>query len=161
MQIKEVIDKFYAGETTKQDELLLMEFFAGGNVPEEFRSEQEFFATYFNLNKVYPEATTQIEAKIEEWDVVERNSQRHILRIRKWKYGVAATALLLIGVGIGLGINLTKEAEAQPHLSEFRDTYTNPQDAYEEAHRALTLFSNKINEGLSLASGKKTDSNTD
>ena len=65
--------------------------------------------------------------------------------------GIAASICLILSIGI------------YPYLEQpkpvLTDTYSNPQDAYKEAQKALLLVSNNLNKGVSQLESAQEDMN--
>ncbi len=150
MDIQTLIDKFYDGKATEEEELRLMDFFAGNDVPPELQEEKEFFTEYFRLGEAMP-GDLRLESRIDAWNIVERNSTRKVVgKSLRWAVGIAASLLLLIS----LGVFLNQQEDANSFALQ-EDTYTNPEDAYKETRKALMLFSENLNKGLNTLNRKE------
>ena len=62
-EIKRLLEKYYEGETTSGEELLLKKFFSMDNVPQDLRSDQEIFRYYIHAAEI-PEPSADFEKKI-------------------------------------------------------------------------------------------------
>lgn len=140
-EIKQLIEKFYEGETTLAEEKLLREFFAGSDIPEElsihkpvfdfFRMEQQQEGTGRNGDQDLPEEKTGKEGRVIRMN--HRGNQRfHVISL-------AASVVILAGIAIAIVMNLNG-----------RDHFTRQdQLAYAQAKEALTIVSSNFNTGAS------------
>lgn len=145
MDIKTLIAKFYAGEANEMEELELMDFFSKDDIPEGMEHENAFFRQYFNLDEATPKNLEQhLNQQINGWNMVEKSSTRKIRKLSlRWSLGIAASLLVLISLGI-----FSMQKEKQSSFTQQEDTYSNPEDAYKETSKVLTLFSESLNKGL-------------
>ena len=150
MDIQMLIDKFYDGKATEEEELRLMDFFAESDVPSELQEEKDFFTEYFCLDKAMPDAS-KLESRIDTWNIVERSSTKKVVsKSLRWAVSIAASLLLLIS----LGVLLNQQEDANSFALQ-EDTYTNPEDAYKETRKALMLLSENLNKGLNKLNHKE------
>lgn len=143
--IRQLINRFFEGQTSPEDEAEIMSFFADDNIPADLQAYRDFFSQYFGLEGATPDAARErLERQIGAWNMVEKTASRTVRRRSlRWAMGIAASLLLLIGVGVGLS-----QKEDQQSFAAQEDTYSNPRDAYEETRKALVLFSESLNKGL-------------
>jgi hypothetical protein len=135
--IKELLEKYYAGETTLKEEDALKRFFAEEVVPDRLKADQELFRAMVAseqeevLGDDFDKAVlSQLEGSSFRWG-------RH-----EWIYtlsGLAAAAVIVISLWIG-GVF----APQRP----LPGTINNPQVAYAETRKALTEVSDNLNKGL-------------
>ena len=121
-RIAELLDKYYRGETTLEEERLLKTFFQQEDTPEELQADKDIFLLYTGLAQQpvdLPEGLKErLSASIGRWQQ-ESQRRRPWLRpsIRLWSIGIAASLLIAAGMGIYL-----QKAEPKQH-----DTFTNPE----------------------------------
>jgi hypothetical protein len=135
--IKELLEKFYAGETSLEEEAILKRFFAEKDIPEALRADQALFRSLTAmeeesvLNEDFDTAVlAQMEGSSVRWG-------RH-----QWVYtlsGLAAAAVVVISLWVG-GVF----APQQP----LPGTINNPQVAYAETKKVLGEVSDNLNKGL-------------
>lgn len=135
--IKELLEKFYAGETTLGEEDALKHFFAEEHVPERLRADQELFRSMTAM-----EEETTLGDDFDK--AILSQIKTHSLRWghREWIYtlsSVAAAAVVVILLWIG-GV-----FSSQRRLP---GTINNPQLAYAETKKALIEVSSNLNKGL-------------
>lgn len=151
-RIAELLDKYYRGETTLEEERQLKGFFQQEEVPEELQAAKDVFLLYTGLAQQpvdLPEGLEErLSASIGRWQQ-ESQRRRPWLRpsIRRWSMGIAASLLIAAGMGIYL-----QKSEPKQH-----DTFTNPALAYQETQRALQLFATALQKGeAQMAKAEKT-----
>jgi anti-sigma factor RsiW len=157
-EIKNLLDKYLAGETSQEEEKALNEYFAQPNVHANFEEWQPMFA-YFSSEKnltVSKDFDEKILAKIEQ----KQNTGKIIQFNWRRAVSVAAAVLLLLGAtGIFYKLtdkNITEQNVAQttsgnPAQAEIEDTFSNPEDAKKAVEHALAFLSTKMNTGTSIA----------
>lgn len=140
-EIKQLIDKFYEGETTLAEEKLLREFFAGSDIPEELSAHKPVF-DFFSLEQKQ-EGSARIgdhvfseEKKGKEGRVIRMSSRRNQ---RFHVISLAASVVILAGIAIAIVMNINQ-----------RDHFTRQdQMAYAQAKEALMIVSSNFNTGAS------------
>ncbi len=135
--LKQLLEKYYSGESTEEDEIFLNEYFNGNSVSEGYEAEKLIFR-YFEEEKNIPPPAVDFEIRIME-GVDRFNKKRKAQELRTYLYpviGVAASILLILGAQL---IFSPKEKST--------DTYDDPQIAYAETRRILYDVSIKLNRG--------------
>jgi hypothetical protein len=139
-ELKRLIEKYYNGESTEQEERVLRDYFEKNNVPQGYEAEKVIFGYYAESSEI-PEPSIDFEARILAGiDASERN--KNSLRIKKYLIpvlSIAAGVLILAG-SYFFFIN---RAESQ-------DTYTDPKLAYAETIRILRDVSSQLNRGTQV-----------
>ncbi|MBL7112257.1 MAG: hypothetical protein ISS19_09995 [Bacteroidales bacterium] len=140
-QIEALIEKYYNGETSVEEERKLQWFFQTQHVPERLKPEAEMFRYYY-LRK-NDESAGNLNEKL--GDLIDKQSHKNVLfgsaRSFYWISGVAASVLILVGLWLGFNTNIFNNRQA------YQDTFNDPQLAYLETKRILYLVSDKLNEG--------------
>jgi hypothetical protein len=136
-KIEQLLEKFYEGTSSSEDEQLLRDFFRNDNLPEHLASLRPQFC--FSSHYVASQKTNDVyEAALGKAIILEEKTL-HKLKQRKFVFSIAAAAavvLLMIGI---LSI---------PKPTNLEDTFNNPVQAYEEASKALFYVSEQLNKGL-------------
>jgi len=139
--IRELLDRFYLGETTLEEEQRLQEYFSTTSVPEEFIPDRDLFRSMDRGNEAI-HVPVDLDQKILAG--VDRE-ERKITRTRRISVfslsGLAAGLLVVIALYTGY-FNTGDSTQ-----TAMQDTYENPEDAYEEAKRTLAYVSAKLNTG--------------
>jgi hypothetical protein len=133
--LKVLLEKYYEGETSLEEELSLRRFFEGDNIPEGFETEKEIFAHYSHVDKI-PRPSDGFGRKI--MDAVDRqisgNAPDRKKRMIFYISGVAAGIFLLAG------IYFLFDRETGP-----ADTYSDPEAAYAATIEILHNVSSRFN----------------
>jgi len=143
-EIRKILDRFYTGETTLEEEKRLQEYFSSTRIPEELIPDRDLFRSLGNAadSVVIPDGLNQkILAVIGE-------QEKKVIRTRRISVfslsGLAAGLLVVIALYVGY----FRGGEGRRLASnQMTDTYTDPQDAYEEAKKTLAYVSNKLSTG--------------
>ncbi|MGI6312567.1 MAG: hypothetical protein ACOXZU_13680 [Bacteroidales bacterium] len=139
-EIRQLLERYYAGNTTLEEEGLLKEYFGAGGVPEEFAGEREIFRYYSRsqYETDIPEPSPDFEKRISA--AIDREAERESVSVRKRLYiaisGMAAAVLILSAAYFFF-----------ERRSDIRDTYSDPEVAYTEAMKILYGISVRMNEG--------------
>jgi len=135
-EIEELLNRYFEGETTLEEEALLKEYFSQPRLPVEQRQMQEMFS-YFaeaNLETAPPYNVTQeLDTLIEnEW---KKESVNRFRRVLAW--AGSAAAVLVISFGLFQYLN-----KPEPVV---KDTFKDPKLAYLETKQALMKVSRVMN----------------
>ncbi len=140
-KVKIGLERFYAGETSAEEEASLKAFFSGTGVPEELAAEKEHFRMLMQWQSENPLDET-FDNRIMEQIVAPAKRER-IFTGWYALAGVAASILLVLALWLG---------NHQDKKSVLPGTTTNPALAYVQARNALQLVSGTLNEGVRPAS---------
>jgi len=134
-KIRELLGRYFNGETSEEEELLLNEYLRDPALPEELREEYGYLA---DLTVPAPEPSEGFTARLEAVTLREArpNSSGGLLRLLA---GTAAAAAIMAGVWLAFRL-------AEPHT---RDTYSDPLIAMTEVREILLDVSGKMNSGTS------------
>jgi hypothetical protein len=140
-RIKELLEKFYKGLTSLAEEQELHEFFVNSAiVPSELKGEQAYFKMVHTIREGEKENPV-LEEKLSGLIDAEENRSSRLVRIKRiYRYAIAACITLLIGISVVFIYD-------RSHHS-IKDTYTNPQLAYQEAQKTLLYISQRMNTGI-------------
>lgn len=142
-QIKTLLEKYWEGETTLQEEEVLKHYFARSDVPEELRQEASFFQ-YLDLQKD--------KVALEDDEILDmlrnepQQKKNNHFRLYIENMAKVAAAILIVAVAVFFVHEDYKSRKEQmdPVLS---DTFEDPQKAFEETKKALMLVSRQFNKG--------------
>lgn len=163
-----LIEKFFNGETTEEEEKLLHE--ASLNAPlgsdkKLFQSEAENehssliaqrspltaqHSTLLQSLTPQPEVPLGLEHRIsrqiDQWNSIEKRSEKRVrTAVMRWTIGIAAGIALIVGIAIPT----LREPDAVKYAEE-QETYNDPEMAQREAEKALAKFSDCINKGFDI-----------
>jgi hypothetical protein len=140
MTIEQLLNKFYEGATTQEEERYLTDFFLNEeNFDERWKEERQLFQYLSNTRiEVSEEISSQLEKTISQMEP----SNQQPLR-KKWYYQLsAAAAIALLCIGLYF---FTIHESSQPQLV---DTFSNPEEAAIVAEQTLAYISEKMNKGM-------------
>ena len=135
--LKRLIEKYYEGMSTEEDEKVLRAYFTGIDVLPGYEAEKQIFGYFMDLTAV-PEPAEDLSARIESALDYSHENRRGS--------GLRKILVPLISAAAGLLI-LTGSWFFFVHRTETTDTYTNPEIAYAETMRILYDVSSQLNRG--------------
>lgn len=144
-KIKKLIEAFYNGDTTAEEEQLLFDYFDGDNVAEELLNEQKIFHQMQNADNI--EVPSELEAKLINLidDLASNEENKKTARTRKlwtWVGSIAAGIAILIFAGIHFNNDQPTINPTMANISK------EDQRKIEEAEKALLLLSSNFNKGV-------------
>jgi hypothetical protein len=134
-KLKLLLEKYYEGETSLEEEKILKEFFGQEGLLEENFADKEILG-FFNSDKTHLPTNFDQELKALIEDEFKNNPKRRFLKIIKWSGSIAAAIIIAIGI---FEINFKE----QPHL--YVDTYKDRDKAYKETEQVLLFISQTMN----------------
>ena len=142
--IKRLLDRYYDGTTTEEEEEALRTYFNGSDIDASLREESVIFTALQSSECPVPTGMEgHLSRQISQWNNIEVATQRTIRHINlRWVVGIAASLLLLFATGAIVYQNENKSPQTE------QDTYTNAKDAYAETSKALMKFSKTLNKGI-------------
>lgn len=136
-ELNRLLEKYYKGESTEEEEKILREYFKENNVPESYEAEKDIFG-YFIADRKVPEPSFDFEARILA-GIDASDSKRGSQKIRKY-------VLLSLSAAAGLLV-LAGSYFFLVHRTEPGDTFTDPETAYAETMKILVDVSSQLNHG--------------
>lgn len=136
-RVRLLLEKYYNGETSAGEEDELRRIAESGDVPDDMRSDAALLAAM--RGGVCPPAPEGLAERVSR-DIDDSAARRRRMPgSRLWlSAGMAASVALLLAVGVRM--HNRSEAEA--------GKYAECRQAYAETEKALTIFSERLNEGL-------------
>ena len=143
-EIKRLLDRYYDGMTTEEEEKTLHTYFNGSDIDASLKEERIFFTALQSSERPTPAGMEErLSRQISQWNTLEVTNRRTIRHINlRWVVGIAASLLLLFAAGAIVYQNENKSPQTE------QDTYTNAKDAYAETSKALMKFSKTLNKGI-------------
>jgi hypothetical protein len=140
MEIKEVkrlLQRYFEGASTTEEERALESYFRSGSVAEELREYTGFFTGISELSG--SEREDRLEEEIMDF-LLEHESGEKTKYRGMWQMvtGIAASVIIVIG-----GLLLYQQRDQQ-----FEDTFDDPQVAYAYAAQTLEYMAAQYNKGL-------------
>jgi hypothetical protein len=136
-RLNRLLDKYYSGGSSSEEELELFKYFSGDNIPEGFEAEREIFGYYKEQGSI-PEPSKNFEDRILFAIDTSIKKQNSI------KYRNSLVAVLSAAAGLLL---LFGSYFFFIHQAEPEDTFNDPKIAYTETMKILVNISAKMNHG--------------
>lgn len=133
-QVKQLLEQYYKGKTSLEEEQSLSNYFQKEKVPEEFLADKIQFQFYHNANK---EVTAKDYIKALPYQPTKTAILTPFI---KRIVGIAASFLIIVG-GIYFLNQINKKNELAAQQLE------QSKQAYAETKKALLLVSEKLNKG--------------
>lgn len=151
-KIEKLLEDFYNGTTTQEEETFLYQFFNDKNSSEKWHVERDLFHALYDPSHIHiPEGFSerlehQIDRHIENTSAINESktvvSHTKIKRLLIGMGSIAAAILLFTGIFFFHDKSSVKN-------DTLTDTYTDPQEAAIVAEKILALVSSSLNKGLS------------
>jgi len=141
-QVEIVLNKYWEGDTTLEEEKQLQQFFTYGEVPENL----QVYRPLFSLSEIDMEPDLGLDFDRQLIDKLQgkKGAKNRV----SWR--IAAIGIILVGLSIGL-FKMDKEfAGFNPTVDNrelAEDTFDNPRAALAETKQALFLVSAAMNKG--------------
>jgi hypothetical protein len=136
-ELNRLIDKYYNGLCTDEEEKILRVFFREGNIPEGYETEKLIFS-YYTTSAEVPEPSIGFEDRILE-GIGASEGTAGSGKFRKY-------ILPYLSIAAGLLI-MTGSYFFFMNRSQYSDTFSDPEIAYDEAMKILMNVSVKLNRG--------------
>jgi hypothetical protein len=141
-EIRQLLDKFYKGETTGEEEQILRYYFHMDEVPAEFMADRDIFrAMHHARDTRLPDISFQ--AILDESISNSGKTKGEVRFLGSFRQqAIAAAIVLFLSIS---GILWWQSRSSDP--VQMADTYTDPREAYAEAKRVLLKVSGNLNKG--------------
>lgn len=144
LDIEQLIEKYYEGETTLEEEQQLRAFFLSENVPAHLENEAKQFRYFAQTRKEQPSAGVSYRT------VTQLSKRSKVRSLSSWGLRIAASLTLLV-VGFGAGIWYTHRegglSEENSQMAEMKKTLQAPEQT-SASERILA-----VNQSYELAQG--------
>ena len=137
-EIKRLLQLYFNGESTLEDERKLEAYFGAGDVADELKEYAEFFGGISELSAIAGDPTIENDIM----DYILENEHHEKTKYRSmWKVvtGIAASVIIVLG-----GFLFYQQQNQQP----FEDTFDDPEVAYAYAKQTMQYVSGKYSKGL-------------
>ncbi|NPV51873.1 MAG: hypothetical protein HPY60_11870 [Candidatus Methanofastidiosum sp.] len=139
-KIKNLLDNYYNGNTSIDEEDLLRNYLSQDNVPDEFKTDKELFSNLFIIQSDLSELNFEEDIiKAIEFANKTKSEEDKGSKIYKLFAVWAAAASVIIIIGLGF-LFTSKQNEIL-----LTDTFDDPYLAMQETKRVLSLFASKLN----------------
>lgn len=143
-KIEQLLDAFYNGVTTCEEEKILADFFKGKDSCEKWQTDRDLFYALYDPNRIpLPKGfSVKLEIAVNNHIMQSVHSQSYTITRKLFIGLLSATAVILLCIGLFLSPLKGK------NKNFIADTYTSPEEAAIVAEKALFFISAKLNEGL-------------
>lgn len=142
-KIRALLEKYYNGESTLEEESLLREYFLNEPVDQEFIADQDIFLYQdqeVQSNEEIPDISDELWHELQNKSIHNENTKN---KIGYFYLRIAASIIIMIGSFFLIKDQVfNKDTEMQ-----FTDTYENPELAYKQAKETLLYVSAMLNTG--------------
>ena len=139
-ELKRLIEKYYNGESTEEEESSLRNYFRKDNIPDGYEAEKLIFS-YYTEAAEFSEPSIDFEARLMAGiDASEINGRSGKISRYLLPFLSAAAGLLILVGSYFLFFNKT----------DSRDTFTDPEMAYAETVKILRDVSSQLNHGAQV-----------
>lgn len=126
-EIKTLLNKYFEGATSLEEEEILRTFFTSAQVPEEFQSYAHHFQFFKELKKKNPENMPDDELLFDRIKSKDDKSRHIIHNFRAyssqyWTKFAAGLALLILGFTLGLIVGNNNNSNAESEATIIKDT---------------------------------------
>lgn len=149
--IEQLVERYFACETTLAEEEILQAFFSQEDVPTSLLKYKALF-TYEHNEKKETKLGEDFDAKIlsmieEPATVVKARTITMRQRLMPLFKAAAVVAIILtLGNAAQFSFNSGKDDSNDINYSSYKDTYSDPSEAYNKVENALELVSEGINQ---------------
>lgn len=162
--IRQKLQHFYDGTSTTKEEEELIEFFAHAtSLPEDLMADKMMFASMSRAKNEEQDVPDNLEerllAKVDEWeratqgrtvsmtDAGDGTKKGKVVSLPFLKSPVFRHIAASVAIIAGLGSYYVISHNNDTQIAYDKDTFTNPDEAYEKSAKALALFSRTIEMG--------------
>jgi len=144
MNIEELLNKFYEGTSTQEEELQLTEYFLNEtDADERWKDEQQLFRLLHDSQIQVPAGVSKrLEESIMQMDIPPKSVS---LRRKLYYWISSSAAMILLCTGLFFALR-------QPSYPKRVDTFNNPEEAALVAQQTLAYVSIQLNKGIAKAS---------
>lgn len=128
-KIEALLEKYFQGETSLQEETILRKYFSSSNVASHLTSYQSLFGYFEEEETIRSHQVPQIKPK------------------NHWVMWGSIAASVLLFLSLFFFWNNEKAIESKVTVSEY-GTYESPEAAYKATQKALALLSQQVNIGI-------------
>jgi hypothetical protein len=140
-QIKTLLEKYFDGQTTVQEEQVLLDYFNGETSDPDLASFRQQFIMLRAWKDQEPEGIPGFESRLA--GMIDSQLEIPVRKIRHGSlYQLAAAAAIAALIGISALLVI------QSNWHKNRDTFTDPQQAYAEAQKTLLYVAGRMNKGI-------------
>jgi hypothetical protein len=139
-EIKKLLEKYYDGDSSTEEDNLLMQFFRNNTVPDDLKTDQELFLHAYNQKITVP-TSMGLEDKL--IGIIDREAKKENKRAKTFfLYKISS-----IAAGIAIVVIIYLAIQTKSSNNALADSYNDPKLAYEQMKRTLLYISQNLNHG--------------
>lgn len=144
--IEQLLDRYWAAETTVEEEQILRTFFRQADMPASLARYKDLFAYEQDqsLEGLGDDFDQKVLSQIEDKPVVVQARRISLTRSLRPLFQAAASVAIIVLVGIGAqhSFNKANSGTWDYNPASYQDTYSNEQQAYHVLENGLEMFQN-------------------
>lgn len=144
-ELKQLLARYYDGETSLEDENALKAYFNGDSAPEEFEADRKMFLFFAKESEVSIEDNGFDERILDKISRDKTERKSNIIRYATYAISGIAASLILF---FNLNLNHPETPLFDKAILGGEHSPENPEKAYEETKKALILVSANLNKGF-------------
>jgi hypothetical protein len=146
MDIEQLIEKFYEGLSTPEEERFLTAYFLNEEaVDERWKDERQLFSHLHETQIQVPAGVSErLEKSIMQMEVQPEVFQNPLPRKRTWYYWIGSAAAIVL---LCIGLFFINRKPSPPTMA---DTFSDPEEAALVAEQTLAYMSAQLNKGLDI-----------
>jgi hypothetical protein len=144
-KVRKMLERFYLGETTLEEEKWLQGYFSSNSVPEELLTDRELFSTFSAADESI-HVPADLNSRI--LDTIDHAERKELKARRISLYALSGMAAGILAI-VAVYVFFLRTDQPAMLAGNQVDTYQDPIAAYDEAKRALSYMSVKLNDGTS------------
>ncbi len=143
-KIKQLLEAFYNGDTSSEEEALLLKFFNSEDIDEEWYTDRDLFNVLHDPSNIQlPEGISERLENAIDKHIAETNPQKSSSKTRTLFIRITSAAAVIL---LCIGLFFTTDKHTKSNM--IADTYTDPEEAAMVAEQTLMLVSAKLNQGF-------------
>ena len=152
-KIEQLLNAFYKGDTTTEEEAILLKYFNSKSFNEKWHSEKDILNALYDLSEItLPDGINERLENVLDNHIAETFTKKSEMQHKKiplyFKTIKLYLAIISSAAAILLCACLFLAYERRSSSDLIVDTYTNPEEAAIAVEQALMLVSTKLNQGL-------------
>ena len=149
--IKALLDKYWEGDTSLEEELQLHLYFNQSKVDPALKTFQPLFDYFKNEKGISIDLSDEVMSKINAVEQKVAPVAKPVTRIISlgWQRAVAIAASLLLVLTLGINIYQNQKSASTEMIT--MDTFQSPEQALEQTKAALLYLSNRMNKATDKA----------
>ena len=149
-RIKILLEKYWDGLTSREEEAQIKEYFTQGTFDPELQREADLFLYYIAQSNIKSSAILKDIKKIKS-----AKGHKESSKVVRWVWNSLKIAAVLVVVVTASWIVRNEMKDSQEQLEPITDTFSDPNEAFEETKKALLLISKNLGKGRTEAAKLK------